>query len=509
MSATVAIPKASLPLVPLTPGHQVYLEKRGILSAAKKIGVHSTMDRQRGRPKIALVYAHGWLKLYDPTKSDDPWRQQKPKNARLPLWDFDKLDLDKPWAITEGEWDRLAGVEAGFDNITSLPDGSVGEDEEFPAKSGKLAAIREAWPRIAASRGACILAMDNDANGQLTRQILIEILGAWRCRVVEYPRHPDATGLDGRCKDLNEVLLLCGKREVLRCLREAKPVKLEGVFRLCDIPESPKREFLSPGIPGLERYLKPFRGGLLIVTAHTGHGKTTALLNILGYFAQSGLKIGLGTFEADVWNDIVPWYEAWLFGENPPQSARADTIAWLDERFTFISPNLAPRTRPASMDWFIQQGRDARGRHGLDVLVLEPWNKIAHLRLPGESETEYVGRALGDLYAFANASQVLTVISAHPNKATYADGYPRMPTLGDVSGSMNFGNAADHFLAIWRPDPQKTISCFSIQKRRVKGSGRIGRLWCSFNEETNRYSPLPPEVIDEYEEALRGKKNRR
>jgi twinkle protein len=304
-------------------------------------------------------------------------------------------------------------------------------------------------------------------------------------------------------------LLLCGREATLRSLREAKPVKLEGVYLLSEIPPTPKREFLDPGIPGLSRYLKLFRGGLMALTGHTGHGKTTGLLNLLGYLAQGGLKIGLGTFEADPWQDIVPWYETWLFGEDKPATARQDTIAWLNENFVFITPSLAPRTRPASVEWFIQQARDARGRHGLDVFVLDPWNKIAHTRLPGESETDYIGRALGDLAAFGTSSQVVNIVSAHPTKATYADGYPRLPTLGDVNGSMNFGNAPDHFLSIWRPDLEKTITCFAVLKRRAKGSGRIGRHWCAFDEATNRYKALPADIADEQEELLHGKKTRR
>lgn len=293
---------------------------------------------------------------------------------------------------------------------------------------------------------------------------------------------------------------------------KAKPVPLEGVFKLSEIPKPPPREYVDPGIPGLGRYLQLFRGGLLMLVAHTGHGKTTALLNVLGYLAQAGLKIGLGTFEADPWNDILPWYEDWLFGgENErPANARADTISWLNERFSFITPIYGLRTKPANMDWFIQQGRDARGRHGLDVFVLDPWNKIGHTRLPGEDETNYVARVLGDLYGFATLSQVITILTAHPAKYAYADGVPRIPTPGDASGSMNFGNAPDHFLSVWRPDPERTLSCFSLQKRRHKGSGRLGRLWVAFDEHSNRYKPIPDEIAEEEERKLKdAKKSRR
>lgn len=65
MSVTAAIPKASLPLEKLRPEHEAYLAKRGILAAAKRIGVLSTTDRRRGRSrpvhKIALQYPRGWL----------------------------------------------------------------------------------------------------------------------------------------------------------------------------------------------------------------------------------------------------------------------------------------------------------------------------------------------------------------------------------------------------------------------------------------------------------------
>lgn len=47
-----------------------------------------------------------------------------------------------------------------------------------------------------------------------------------------------------------------------------------------------------------------------------------------------------------------------------------------------------------TLEWLIEKAADAIIRHGIKVLVIEPWNEVEHARPKHESETQYVSRSL-------------------------------------------------------------------------------------------------------------------
>jgi twinkle protein len=489
-----------------TAAHASFLAKRGIFEAALETGVQSGTGLGAG-DVIKIPYGNGWFKTYR-VEEKNPWQQIKPKNSRLPLWRLESIDFGQPWVITEGEWDAMAAYQVGWHNVTSIPDGAVQPAEENPAKSGKLVSVRDAWDRISSGNGQAILALDNDECGDVTKSVLIDIIGRWRCCTIEYPEHPKGTGLRGRCKDLNEVLQLLGESVLRHTLASARPLDLEGVFKPSEIARRQPRQYFDIGIEGMENHLRFFRGELCVMTGITGHGKSTLLFNILGNLVKHNLQIGLGTFEADFWEDIYPWYENWLYA-NPkapeivdPRSGEIlsswrtdqtakDTEAWMEENFTIISHQVRPLAKQASIEWFIQQAADAKGRHGIDVLVLDPWNKMQHKRGPGENEPDYIGRALSDLRNFAQVTNTIVIVTAHPTKDTFkADGSIEMPNVSQIHGAMNWGNMADHVVVVFRPTAEKNQVCLSVQKSRFKKGGVRGHCWYVFNSETNQYRML-------------------
>lgn len=487
--------------------HANFLAKRKIFEAALATGVHSGPGLG-GAEVIKIPYGQNWFKTYDPGQKQDPWRQIKAKKARLPLWRADQIDFNQTWVLTEGEWDALAAVQVGWRNVVSIPDGAVQPSEESPTKSGKLAAVRDAWDSIAAGNGKVILALDNDECGEATHNALVEMFGRWRCCAIEYPAHPDAVGARGKCKDLNEILLLFGEQALRDVLAKAKPLQLEGVFKPSEIARGTPRKYYDIELPGLEKHLKLFRGELFVLTGITGHGKSTFLWNVLGNLAKKhNLQIGLGTFEAEFWEDIQPWYESWLYAnetydrmtgeingwEAQPltQQTSADTTAWMEENFTIISHQVRPLANQASIEWFVQQAADAKGRHGIDVLVLDPWNKLQHKRGGGENEPDYIGRALSELRNFAQVTNTIVIVTAHPTKDAFkADGSIEMPNVSQIHGAMNWGNMADHVVVVFRPEPEKNHVCISVQKSRFKQAGVRGKCWYVFDPDTNRYSVL-------------------
>lgn len=475
----------------LRPEHAAYLETRGIRQATVEIGGRSITARQ-GEPLIQIPYPKGFCKTYE-VGSPDPWRQRKRANTRLSLFNEDRIDFSRTWILTEGEFDALTAIEHGYKNTASLPDGAVQPKEETPAKSGKLWAIRNAWPKIQAGGGNVILALDNDAPGDITRDTLIEIFGRWRCLTVDYPAHDQATGQDGKCKDLNEVWKLLGPNGVRRTIETARPIKLEGVFKPSEIKRRPPRVYYSTGLPGMDEHIKLFPGELCVWTGHTAAGKSTALMSVLGSLAKQGLKVGYAAFEADYHEDILPWFNVWLHGEAANAETEELTNQWLEENFVFISHEIEPLQAQASAEWMIQQAQDAKGRFGIDVLAVDPWNKLQHKRRHGESETDYIGRALAEFRNFASAYSVIGIVAAHPTKDSGKEG--EVPTEFDIHGSMNWGNAADHVVVIHRPNKKYTTTLAKVAKSRFKKGGIAGEKWLTYSSLTNLYSPCDPSTI--------------
>jgi twinkle protein len=254
----------------------------------------------------------------------------------------------------------------------------------------------------------------------------------------------------------------------------------------------------------MDEHLMLFRGELCIWTGHTGAGKSTALFNALGFLAKSGLKIGLASFEADYWEDILPFYETWLYGETTNDQTQKDAHAWLEESFAFISHEIEPLQSPATIEWIIQQAQDAKGRFGIDVLVIDPWNKLQHKRRNYENETDYIGRALAEFRNLAQAYNIIVIIAAHPTKESGKEG--EIPNEFDIHGSMNWGNAADHVVIIYRPDKRLTVTLIRVAKSRFRKAGKEGEKWLTFSSHTNLYSICAEHMIPKNDNKKQNRK---
>ena len=485
----------------LSTQHQDYLRSRGILNAALKVGVKT--GRVKGFERLILNYRNDWAKSYDPTpNSKFKWQQHKPSDVGLPLWGLVN-EAPEEILITEGEWDRLTAIEVGYspNAAYSIPDGAVQpKDSVSPREHAKLSCIRDDFEKLKSAKRV-ILALDNDAPGQCTVEAMIELFGRWRCLVIDWPEHARGTGLDGKCKDLNEVLKLLGPDTVADLIKNAKPLKLCGVYEPKDIPKPPKRDYYSVGVHDRngKDLFRLFKGGLSVVSGITNHGKTNFLFWMLAQLIeQYDLKVGLGTFEDEYWEDIVPWYGDYLFGADKPENWEDLTNDWMQEHFRIISYQIEPLTEQASIEWYLQQCQAAIGRYGLDVFVLDPWNKIQHKRGKGEAETDYIGRALAEVKNFAMVNHVAMVVTCHPTKETHAGGTVHIPNITQLHGSMNWGNGSDHVAIVFRPDLTKTTTCISLQKVKHQtnqfreGAGFPGASW--FVYRNCRYERKPIET---------------
>lgn len=401
--------------------------------------------------------------------------------------------LAMPLIITEGELDAMSAIQCGFLRSISVPDGAPppgdrsADDLASSTKYDWLDAIKvyttpERCPEI-------IIASDGDENGGALLQDLSILLGRFRCKFLTYPlaKNPARRGRE-RLKDLNEVLEDYGPEGVSKTINRAQWLKIEGVHRMSEMPELPPQVIYEPRHELLRNHYKVRLGDLSVWTGVPGMGKTTVLNDVLnGISVDHNLTIAWASFEQEIQRDhrrsLRTWFcETPAFKADPHAIAEADV--WIDRNHVFIVPN---EDEDATLEWLLDRMEVSVARYGAKIIVIDPWNELEHDRAPGESETEYIGRAIRKLKRFAKAFRVHICVVAHPTKSTKDEkGNYKVPTLYDISGSANWYNKADLGVIVHRPDADNTL--VKVQKSRYhEVIGKPGEVYMQFSAHDRRF----------------------
>ena len=395
----------------------------------------------------------------------------------------------QPLIITEGELDALAAIQAGFARTISVPDGAPPPGErsketlEGQSKYDWLKDIRALLHRDRVD--TIILATDNDENGAALMQDLSVLLGRFRCKFLTYPKRKDG---EGRCKDLNEVLQSYGVKGVSETVNRAQWLKVEGVYRMDELPALPPNVIYEPRHKLFAENFKVRLGDFSVVTGTPGFGKTSFINDVMcGISVDHDLTIAWASFEQEPQRDHRRNLRSWFCGEpewwlTPDQKAAAD--AWINARHVFLVPG---EDEDPTLEWLLDKLEVAARQFGAKIIIIDPWNEIEHARNRDESETEYIGRAIRTLKRFAKAFKVHICVVAHPTKsAKDGDGNYKMPTLYDIAGSANWYNKADLGVIVHRQDKDNTL--IKVQKSRYhEVIGAPGEVLMQFSKDERKF----------------------
>lgn len=431
---------------------------------------------------------------------------QKP-NARKTFWNADILDdpaLRNGTAalvITEGEMDALAVIQAGYPFVVSVPDGAPpARDKDgklitvpktskdiVPEHDDKYSFIFNNWERLKQVK-RIIIAADNDEPGQRLAEELVRRLDRIRCLWIEYPKGS---------KDFNDVLMAHGQGEVMRIIAGAKEYPVAGLYRLSEIPAEADLFPVSTGWSALDHLVKVFTPCLMVVTGFAGQGKSTWATQMVAYLAKyHGWSTAIASFEMRInpyitdtlgttYLDRARWalspmgHRVMLWNEM--DQAAAD--AWMEKHFVFIGPDPQNDDQDHDIQWLIDTAEAAVIRHGVRVLLVDPWNEIDHMRKRDELQTEYVGRAIRMLKQFAKRFGVLVIIVAHPTKSALQK-TPDSVSLYDISDSAHFANKADIGIVVARQGNMEvdTLTAIFVKKVRYQpDTGKPGRYDLNFD----------------------------
>jgi twinkle protein len=455
--------------------HREWIEARGIsVELAEKLGLHTA--QRNGKAWLAVPYVERGQTVNHKYRLISEKRHEMDKGGRLILWNHDCLleQSKKPVVICEGEWDALTAISLGW-RAVSVPNGASGGE-------GELSYLWEARDLLNHVE-SFIVATDSDEAGLKLRANIVAHLGADRCSFVDY-------GAD--CKDLNETLQAYGVEAASQVLVKARPIPVKGLYTIDDFPERPELTVWQTGIEALNDvgdYTKPalsiVPGTLTVLTGHANMGKSTLVDCMIASLLKRGIPTCLASFETDVKPILVDGLRCAMLGIGSHELRKADTKACdalIRNKLQIISQSV-DEDEEMNVEYFLDLCRVAVLRHGVRVVILDPWNELEHKMRPHEPETVYIGRALRAIKRFAKVYDVAFWIVAHPTKPF--EGKVKMPRLLDISGSANWANKADFGLSYHRGE--SGIADLCVTKVRKGYPGRRGNVKVTYDYRISRF----------------------
>jgi twinkle protein len=396
--------------------------------------------------------------------------------AELIFWNINCISEHDEIIITEGEIDALTFVEAGFNNVISVPNGANKNLEYLDEYIELFTPIKKIY-----------LATDQDSKGIELRDELARRLGAERCYVVNFKD----------CKDANEYL--CKYFDKFKdLLKEAKPMPVVGIIEAEHIYNDILNYF-NDGVQSgkkieifdIDKYITWETGRLAVVTGIPSSGKSEMVDYII-------VKLNL----------LYRWKAAYFTPENYPLKFHYSKLyeKLIGKKFNIKTSNeveydLAYEHIKNNFYYILDEEdftvksilKNAKilvRTKGIKILVIDPYNRLDHKY--SDSETQYISRFLDELINFAKFNDVLVFLVAHPRKMNRdSSGRIEVPTLYDISGSAHFYNKADYGFTVHRKVNELNIMINEVniywQKIKYRHLGEQGITKLRYNINNGRF----------------------
>lgn len=398
--------------------------------------------------------------------------------AELIFWNIDCLDTTKELIIVEGEIDALTFVQAGYENVLSVPNGANKNLDYLDNYIDMFNGVEKIY-----------IATDQDTKGIELKTELIRRLGPERCYVVSFKD----------CKDINEFFIKYGD-EIMDVISHAVPVPVKGIVEVGSL-YSDIRDLYENGIqsgkkidqPAIDDFITWESGRLAVVTGIPSSGKSELVDYLV---AKLNIKHG--------------WKAAYFTPENYPLKFHYTKLfeKLVGKRFSKLTTNELEYDTAYdhirsnffyildkddfTINSILDTAKVLVKTRGIKVVIIDPYNKLEHKYR--DSETQYISRFLDQLIRFAILYDVLMILVAHPRKMSKdANGRFEIPTLYDISGSANFYNKTDYGITVHRQQSDADNSMTNnvniyIQKVKYKHLGKQGVIDLEYDYPTGRFN---------------------
>jgi twinkle protein len=411
------------------------------------------------------------------------------------VFNYDEAKKFNAVILVEGEEETMCWFDAGHPYAVSVDTGAPNPTDKIEKK---LECIDNSFD-LFENADVIYIAVDNDANGRRLQEELIRRFKTEKVKIVDF----------GKYKDANDVVMYEGREALAALLKSAKDVPMDGVFtvddaavKLWDNYHNGYKKGSTTHYPSIDKRWKWRPSEVTIVSGFSNDGKST-LFNVnlplmKSYF--DGWKHGLfipENFPAEEFYEEVIHCLVGKTTDKDHQQFRAteeefaSAMAFIKNYFFLVYPEENPTLEKIfeRFDYLVR-------KHGLNTIIIDPYNSIEHLIKPGETIDQYVTRFMGMLRIFARKRNLCVILIAHQNppktRAQNGRDYPS-PDMYAVKNGGSFADRTDNMIAIHRPtrfsDPGNPLVSFislKLKKKKLLGAD-TGMEDIFYNWKTNRY----------------------
>ena len=387
------------------------------------------------------------------------WCQQNSDTAPL-LFNMNRINVNSPLLICEGEPDCLSAIEAGFKNAVSVPLGSsnlhwIDENLEWLDQFESI-----------------IICADNDDAGVKMQKECVPRLGSWRTKVVDIPAIPIGN-TERVTKDLNEILYVCGKDKVLELILDAKDSPVPSVADLSDVEPTEYEDVdgVTTGLKAIDdELMRLFFGTLTIVSGQPGSGKSSLLTQL----ACNSLDNDIGTwlFSGELPNGVEKSWFNYIFAGprnitdaisrrgNPYKKISTTTLAEINKTYKGRW-HIYRDDYDNTLDKLIASMTDTVRKYGARCLILD--NFMCIDTETSEEELRSQTDTIKKLIEFAKKYQVAVILVCHPRKMDAGTNVG----IYDIAGTSNIVNLAHRTIGLRRvTDAERENATKYSEKRR-------------------------------------------
>lgn len=387
------------------------------------------------------------------------WCQQNSDTAPL-LFNMNRINVNSPLLICEGEPDCLSAIEAGFKNAVSVPLGSsnlhwIDENLEWLDQFESI-----------------IICADNDDAGVKMQKECVPRLGSWRTKVVDIPAIP--IGNTGRVtKDLNEILYVCGKDKVLELILDAKDSPVPSVADLSDVEPTEYEDVdgVTTGLKAIDdELMRLFFGTLTIVSGQPGSGKSSLLTQLACNSLDNNISTWL--FSGELPNGVEKSWFNYIFAGprnitdaisrrgNPYKKISTTTLAEINKTYKGRW-HIYRDDYDNTLDKLIASMTDTVRKYGARCLILD--NFMCIDTETSEEELRSQTDTIKKLIEFAKKYQVAVILVCHPRKMDAGTNVG----IYDIAGTSNIVNLAHRTIGLRRvTDAERENAAKYSEKRR-------------------------------------------
>lgn len=387
------------------------------------------------------------------------WCQQNSDTTPL-LFNMNRINVNSPLLICEGEPDCLSAIEVGFKNAVSVPLGSsnlhwIDENLEWLDQFESI-----------------IICADNDDAGVKMQKECVPRLGSWRTKVVDIPAIP--IGNTGRVtKDLNEILYVCGKDKVLELILDAKDSPVPSVADLSDVEPTEYEDVdgVTTGLKAIDdELMRLFFGTLTIVSGQPGSGKSSLLTQLACNSLDNDISTWL--FSGELPNGVEKSWFNYIFAGprnitdaisrrgNPYKKISTTTLAEINKTYKGRW-HIYRDDYDNTLDKLIASMTDTVRKYGARCLILD--NFMCIDTETSEEELRSQTDTIKKLIEFAKKYQVAVILVCHPRKMDAGTNVG----IYDIAGTSNIVNLAHRTIGLRRvTDAERENAAKYSEKRR-------------------------------------------